>query len=65
MLENGVKSEIHYPIPPHRQEAMSKYLSGNYSVADKIHSQELSLPISYATTAEEVHEVCRVISSFK
>ncbi|MFY8042537.1 MAG: DegT/DnrJ/EryC1/StrS family aminotransferase, partial [Rhodoferax sp.] len=28
LIEQGVKTEVHYPIPPHRQEAMSGILSG-------------------------------------
>ncbi|MFB0826590.1 DegT/DnrJ/EryC1/StrS family aminotransferase [Chromobacterium violaceum] len=65
MLENGVKTEIHYPIPPHRQLAMASYLSGDYPVADKIHAQELSLPISYATSQAEVRQVSEIVSSFQ
>jgi dTDP-4-amino-4,6-dideoxygalactose transaminase len=64
LLEKGVKTEIHYPIPPHRQLAMASHISGDYPLADKIHAQELSLPISYATTPDEVRQVCNIISSF-
>lgn len=65
MLEKGVKTEIHYPIPPHRQQGMMTHLSGDYPVADQIHAQELSLPISYATTQDEVRQICEIISSFQ
>lgn len=65
LFEKGVKTEIHYPIPPHRQVAMASHISGDYPLAEKIHAQELSLPISYATTPEEVRQVCNIISSFQ
>lgn len=65
LLDQGVKTEIHYPIPPHRQQAMSSYISGDYPIADQVHAQELSLPISYATSLEDVKRVCEIISSFK
>lgn len=65
LLEQGVKSEIHYPIPPHRQVAMRGVLSGDYPIADRLHNQELSLPISMGHSAEEVHRVCEILERFK
>lgn len=65
LLEQGIKTEIHYPVPPHRQDAMRGVLSGDYPVADELHQTELSLPISVGTTAAEVRQVCRAISAFK
>lgn len=65
LLEHGVKTEVHYPIPPHRQEAMKGILAGDYPVADELHKSELSLPISVGTTPEEVRQVCRRVSAFQ
>jgi dTDP-4-amino-4,6-dideoxygalactose transaminase len=62
LLESGVKTEIHYPITPHQQNAMKKYLNGNFSIATKLHETELSLPISYGTTAAEVRRVCEIFA---
>ncbi|KDB08750.1 DegT/DnrJ/EryC1/StrS aminotransferase [Burkholderia sp. lig30] len=64
LLERGIKTEIHYPIPPHRQEAMRGILEGTYPIADELHSTELSLPISNGHTADEVRAVCRAIEAF-
>lgn len=64
LAESGIKTEVHYPIPPHRQEAMAGLLAGEYPIADEIHATELSLPISYATTADEVDEVCTAVRHF-
>lgn len=64
LLDHGVKTEVHYPIPPHRQEAMRGILSGTYSVAEELHSTELSLPISVGHTQEVVLQVCRAIEGF-
>lgn len=64
LLERGVKTEVHYPTPPHRQQALQGLVSGDYPVADLIHSQVLSLPISFATTEDEVRQVCRIIAEF-
>jgi dTDP-4-amino-4,6-dideoxygalactose transaminase len=64
LLERGVKTEVHYPIPPHRQQALQGLVGGEYPIADLIHAQVLSLPISFATTEAEVTEVCRIIAEF-
>jgi dTDP-4-amino-4,6-dideoxygalactose transaminase len=64
LLAEGVKTEVHYPIPPHRQQAMQGILEGYYPIAEEIHATELSLPISFGTTADEVTEVCRLVRQF-
>lgn len=43
----GIDSLIHYPIPPHLQEAYSglRYGPGSFPIAEKIHQEVLSLPM--------------------
>lgn len=65
LLDNGVKTEIHYPVPPHKQKAMANYIFGEYPVADFIHDRILSLPISFGTTVDEARLVCEVVAAFK
>lgn len=64
LLDNGIKTEVHYPIPPHRQEAMQGVLCGNYPIADELHATELSLPISIGTTRDEVLRICEVLTAY-
>ncbi len=64
LLENGIKTEIHYPIPPHRQEAMKGILKGDYPITDELHASELSLPISFGHTTEDVQYVAKIVSQF-
>ncbi len=64
LLERGIKTEIHYPIPPHRQEAMRGILAGDYPIADELHATELSLPISHGHDENQVLAVCKAISAF-
>lgn len=62
LLEQGVKTEVHYPIPPHRQEAMKGILSGDYPVADELHATELSLPISNGHSRQDIESVCSIMA---
>lgn len=64
LLSNGVKTEIHYPIPPHRQQAMRHILTGDYVIADELHATELSLPISIGHNKGDVLKVCRAMGGF-
>ncbi len=64
LLDHGVKTEIHYPIPPHRQEAMRGILAGSYPVAEELHATELSLPISVGHQAKDVERVVHVLRQF-
>ena len=65
LLKKEIKTEIHYPIPPHKQKAM-KGIWDQYElpIAEEIHNTTLSLPISYGTTAVEAEKVIEVLNSF-
>ena len=66
-LENeGICTEIHYPIPPHKQKALEKLQLGDYfPISSEIHDTTLSLPISFAHTSEDIHKVCKVMNKFQ
>lgn len=64
LLQRSIKTEIHYPIPPHRQQAMRGILAGEYPIADMLHDSELSLPISVGTTLDEVERVAAEVREF-
>jgi dTDP-4-amino-4,6-dideoxygalactose transaminase len=65
LLANGIKTEIHYPVPPHRQKAMRGILD-HYScpIADEIHRTTLSLPVSYGHTLADVSQVIDFLNKF-
>lgn len=64
LLAHGIKTEVHYPVPPHRQEAMRGILAGEYPITDEVHATELSLPISFAHAPEDILAVCKAIGTF-
>jgi dTDP-4-amino-4,6-dideoxygalactose transaminase len=64
LLERCVKTEVHYPITPHRQKAMQGILYGDWAIAEEHHATELSLPISAGHTGEDVTKVCQIIAGF-
>jgi dTDP-4-amino-4,6-dideoxygalactose transaminase len=64
LLKNDIKTEIHYPIPPHRQKALQGILSGEYPIAEEIHATTLSLPVSYYHTEADIARVIAVMNRF-
>lgn len=62
LMKNNIKTEIHYPLSPHRQKAMQGIVEGEYPISDEIHKTTLSLPISYFHTAQDVLHVCEVVN---
>ncbi len=64
LLENGIKTEIHYPVPPHQQNALKDKLEGTYPISELIHKSTLSLPVSYCHNETQVEKVISVMNAF-
>ena len=60
----GIETLIHYPIPPHRQECYRQWSTRSYPITERIHAQELSIPINQALSTQEAEAVCRALNSF-
>jgi len=61
--ELGIGTMIHYPIPPHIQDAYRSlgYASADFPISNKIHQEVLSLPMGPTMSEEEVHTVVSAI----
>jgi dTDP-4-amino-4,6-dideoxygalactose transaminase len=65
LLRNGIKTEIHYPVPPHFQNALKGYFAGQrYPISEEIHNTILSLPISFSHREDEIEHVVEVMNKF-
>lgn len=64
--DNGIKALIHYPIPVHMQEGYAElgYKQGDYPVAERLASQEVSLPLWVGMTEEEKKHIVDTINRF-
>ena len=60
LTEQGVATLIHYPIPPHQQQAYPEWNQRSYPITEAIHREVLSLPISPVMSEAEVGEVIAV-----
>ena len=64
LLNNGVQTLIHYPIPPHKQECYTEWNTISLPITEKIHNTELSLPISPVMSLKDAQSVVEIINSF-
>ncbi|MBP2281462.1 dTDP-4-amino-4,6-dideoxygalactose transaminase [Psychrobacter sp. PL19] len=64
LLEHGVQSLIHYPIPPHQQQAYSQWATQSYPMTEMIHQQVLSLPISPVLASSNVRNIINICNEF-
>jgi dTDP-4-amino-4,6-dideoxygalactose transaminase len=65
--DNGIETNKHYPIPMHMQVAYKGlgYKTGDFPIAEEISRTELSLPMFYGMTDEEVQYVIDKINEWK
>jgi len=64
LTENGIETIIHYPIPPHLQDAYSKILPTNISlpVTERLAQNILSLPIGPHLSEEQYRYVIECLN---
>lgn len=65
LLKNEIKTDIHYPVPPHKQKAMEGIITeNNFPISEEIHATTLSLPISFFHKEEDIYKVVEVLNKF-
>lgn len=67
LAENGIGTQIHYPIPPHLSGAYKHlgYNEGDFPITERYANTVLSLPIYDGMTDEEAEYVIKVINEYK
>jgi dTDP-4-amino-4,6-dideoxygalactose transaminase len=64
LLDQGIQTQIHYPVPPHKQITYGKYKHLDLRISEKLHREVLSLPISPTMTDEDANCVADAICNF-
>ena len=60
----GIQTLIHYPIPPHKQNAYKEWNNLSFPITEQIHREVLSLPISPVMSKEEAFCVVQALNEF-
>jgi dTDP-4-amino-4,6-dideoxygalactose transaminase len=67
LSEHEIQSLIHYPIPPHLQEAYADlgYKVGDFPISERLAKRVLTLPLYNGMTQEEMDYLIQTINNFK
>ena len=65
LADNGVETQIHYPIPPHKQKCYNvQWNNLSLPITEQIHEQELSIPCHPAMKNEEAELIVDLLNAF-
>ncbi|KLT70164.1 DegT/DnrJ/EryC1/StrS family aminotransferase [Flavobacterium sp. ABG] len=64
LILNNIQTVIHYPIPPHQQQAFPNWNQLSFPITEKIHDEVLSLPMSPVLTELEVDFIVEVLNKY-
>lgn len=64
LSDNGIQTVIHYPIPPHKQKCYKSFNSLSLPITEKIHNEELTLPISPILSQEEISQIIESVNKW-
>lgn len=62
LRERGIGTDIHYPIPPHHQQAYATFAHLSLPIAEQLHRDVLSLPLNPTLTDEDVTYIIDTIN---
>lgn len=64
LAAQGIQTLIHYPIPPHQQQAYTQWSELSLPLTEQVHQQVLSLPIGPTMTTDEAYVVVEACNRF-
>lgn len=64
LSENGIQTLIHYPIPPHKQEAYKEFNKLSFPITERIHNEIVSLPLSAVISMNELKKVVNIVNNY-
>lgn len=67
LQEKGIRTQIHYPIPPHLQKCYADlgHREGEFPITEQYAKEVLSLPLYNGMTDEEIQYVIDTVNAFR
>ena len=65
LLNHGIQTLIHYPIPPHKQQAYKEWNHLSYPISEQIHNEVLSLPMGPTLSVVDVERIIALCNQFQ
>ena len=64
LKKNGIQTLIHYPIPPHKQQAYKVYNHLSFPLTEELHNKLLSIPLSPVMNRKDMDKIVNILNSF-
>ncbi|MCB4808898.1 DegT/DnrJ/EryC1/StrS family aminotransferase [Tamlana sp. 62-3] len=64
LLQNGVETNIHYPVPLHKQKALKAYAHLKLPITEQLHKYIVSIPINPLLNAKEQGIIVNTINLY-
>lgn len=64
LIDNGIQTLIHYPIPPHQQQAYQEWNNLSYPLTEAMHKEVLSLPIGPTLTGQDAEKIIALVNDW-
>lgn len=65
LSDNGVMTDIHYAVPPHKQPCYQQFKSRKLPVTATLANEIVSLPIAHPITTESARDIARIINNYQ
>jgi dTDP-4-amino-4,6-dideoxygalactose transaminase len=65
LLACGIQTQVHYPLPPHRQPAYAGLLDVRLPLTERLHDEVLSLPLAPTLADADVERVIAAVNAFR
>lgn len=65
LTNHGTETVIHYPVPPHKQNAYKELNSCSLPITELIHNEVISLPMSPLLTLEQLNYLVGIVNQWK
>ncbi len=64
MKNNDVETLIHYPIPPHKQKALSNFNELKLPITEALHESVVSIPLNPLMTAVQIKKIIDLLNAY-
>jgi dTDP-4-amino-4,6-dideoxygalactose transaminase len=65
LLAHGIQTQVHYPVPPHRQPAYVALRNAHLPLTEQLHDEVLSLPMGPTMNEDAADRVIDACQSFE
>ena len=64
LINKGIQTIIHYPIPPHKQVAYSEFNGLEFAITESVHVEVLSLPIYNGLDLNDIKFIVKSLNKY-